>query len=583
MYKRILGFIFIAVVLLVGIPATEEKKLVHVAYSNSNHVLSYLLEKRMFDNDYYEYRVVLYKASIFMLSELAKGNVPCILDFSEMLSTYHLSKTESLVVAYAVREGDALSSLVMQGYTNVTDPSKLNQRGSTFRIAVVQGSTSHRRAFDAFHVFNININRHVEMKYLFEDSDFIEEWDRGTIDGYFHDSLRVNIHAAKTGGAVVIKGDDVARWTTPTIRLLVCNREFVEEDPGAVQRLVDVFVATWKNAWQSDHSRLGVDWQLWSSSFNSSLRVSFGDEQPEDKFIASWGGRVPLTAELQENEWIRYDQQLEYLNHTVIRSMRSSFAFMVENHVIDPKAQVYPERHVNVTFIQNAFSGSLEYKDLVPKSYVKTWEVQEELCPPETNVSAAAIEVPQKLVLYGNVSSDRTCTYNFKIPNHKNVLHLHFDYFWVDNGMDIISTSTKLPLFRASGFERTLSDLYFQENITIIVKLEENSEHKKLYGFGPFDLAYNQGVNITYTLTNAPICVQDSDCGGEERGVCVNKLCQCKSGYSGSKCEIDHCRGTLHQHSKSGELVSNGPRGFLPACIAYGWYLLKKVFRNRSS
>ena len=184
-----------------------------------------------------------------------------------------------------------------------------------------------------------------------------------------------------------------------------------------------------------------------------------------------------------------------------------------------------------------------------------------ETCVGAQNVSTAA-GGSGSLSVGRNVEARKDCTFQFVSTATSSssplLLKLTWTNFFLEGGMNVYdgretdnrkifhlaelqpSTETHqdprgLPI--SIGVELTSSS-----TISVVARLLSNAQHVRGYGYGPFMVAYNQRMDLTWSVEESE-CTSDSDCGA---GTCVTGTrarCECPSGYSGWRCVLNHCRG----------------------------------------
>jgi hypothetical protein len=120
---------------------------------------------------------------------------------------------------------------------------------------------------------------------------------------------------------------------------------------------------------------------------------------------------------------------------------------------------------------------------------------------------------------------------------------------WTGDRVNLYSgnSSSASPLAQLHGYDRSLSVFRSPGAMTIVLTTDANSERSS-------DARFGDGFSATYNAAAAG-CISDAECFGG--GSCVEGVCHCVDGRSGSTCHNEWCTGRTTTVADSGSVRSS--------------------------
>eukprot|EP01135_Chromosphaera_perkinsii_P001075 Nk52_evm25s158 gene=Nk52_evmTU25s158 len=543
-----------------GVNAASQQEIVF-GFAQDTDIVNYIIANRLFDNDQYKFLAVRIDDPLEIIKNFESGTISFALGVQStiavtLLAFANVNNKNNVKVTYALRKREVENNFYVQVGLNITDPSGMAGYSRKFKIGTVYASSSHFYASEMFDLFRIPTDLR-EYVFLSSQDEFIKAWDEGKIDGAFIKYEKAARHIAANGGKAIISSNDLGKWSYEEATSMIVHDSVIQEHPAAVQRVVDVLVALWKNVWNDRRSRIAKTWELWGEHFNASLVTRFGNDNPELKLLGLHNGKVPRSFEIGELDWVKFDEQASFMNEQLLISFQTLVGMIYRLNEISFLPQLSAGNVFNTSFVEAAIAKSkLDFKDMVNQAYTLTYDSTEESCNNVTQLTVDKTE--QILKVRGNNPNPRICRFTLNAPSASSVIKMTVDYVWLEDQMVIFEASTGRELFRFQEYTRKdMEVMYFKGSVIVQVHLKSNSKHTNVFGYCPFGIAANQGLILRYSLLSTALCVTDMDCNGPTNGVCMDGICVCHSAYSGTFCATPHCGGFKHMKGTKGKIKTN--------------------------
>lgn len=219
-----------------------------------------------------------------VITALASGDLD-IADLGSSPLAVAATQQVPLQVVAVIAELGSSEALVARNGSGITAPQALAGK----RVAVPFVSTAHYSLLAALRHWGVDAKQVTLLNLA--PPQIAAAWKRGDIDAaYVWDPA---LGELKRGGAVLTTSAEVSQWGAPTFEAWVVRRDFLQKNPEAVRKFVEVTLAA-----HADYRQRAAQWTADSPEVAAIARLT--GAAPADIPALLAGNRYPLAQEQLE-------------------------------------------------------------------------------------------------------------------------------------------------------------------------------------------------------------------------------------------------------------------------------------------